>query len=63
LALTADATVFGPVLKCTKDLDLHAEKFDVRGDPLGNFPQAFTHLALMRAVYYLDLRNDQEWRP
>jgi hypothetical protein len=33
---------------------LYAEDTGHRGDALGKFPQAFTHLALVRAAFNLD---------
>jgi GH15 family glucan-1,4-alpha-glucosidase len=35
-------------------LELYAEKIGYSGEALGNFPHAFTHLALITAVVRLD---------
>ncbi|THV19767.1 glycoside hydrolase family 15 protein [Peteryoungia ipomoeae] len=44
-------------------LGLFAEEVDVRGLPLGNFPQALSHLAFISAAYFLDRRLDPTHRP
>jgi len=48
------------VLSYARPLMLYAEEIDPRsGRHLGNFPQAFTHLALINAVMHV-IRNEQE---
>ena len=49
--------LFEHVLKTSNDLGLLAEEFDPKHkQQLGNFPQAFSHFALVRAAYVLDMK-------
>jgi GH15 family glucan-1,4-alpha-glucosidase len=46
--------VFEAALACENDVDLFAELIDEQtGEPLGNFPQGFTHLGLINAALSL----------
>jgi GH15 family glucan-1,4-alpha-glucosidase len=46
--------LFEQMLGYANHLGLYAEQTGPRGEALGNFPQAFTHLALISAAYNLD---------
>ena len=46
--------MFEQMLGYANHLGLYAEQTGPRGEALGNFPQAFTHLALISATFNLD---------
>jgi GH15 family glucan-1,4-alpha-glucosidase len=46
--------VFEQMLGYANHLGLYAEETGPTGEALGNFPQAFTHLALISAAFNLD---------
>ncbi len=48
--------MFEKILTYANHLGLYSEEIGPRGELLGNFPQAFTHLALIRAAIVLDQR-------
>ncbi len=50
---------FEKALGYSNHLGLFSEELGLNGDQLGNFPQAFTHLALISAAYDLDRRLEQ----
>jgi GH15 family glucan-1,4-alpha-glucosidase len=47
--------LFEQILGYANHLGLYSEETGMSGEALGNFPQAFTHLALISAAYNLDL--------
>ena len=52
--LTDARLLLEKMLSYANPVGLHAEEIGVTGEALGNFPQSFTHLALIRACYHLD---------
>ena len=46
--------MFEQMLGYANHLGLYAEETGTSGEALGNFPQAFTHLALISAAFNLD---------
>jgi Glycosyl hydrolases family 15 len=56
--------LFERLLALSNDLGLFAEEYDVgRKRQVGNFPQAFSHLALIQAAGYIDQANGTGARP
>jgi GH15 family glucan-1,4-alpha-glucosidase len=51
--------VFEKMLTYANHLGLYAEQIGASGEALGNFPQAFTHLALISAALNLDSALDR----
>jgi GH15 family glucan-1,4-alpha-glucosidase len=47
---------FEKMITYANHLGLYAEQLGPTGEQLGNFPQAFTHLALISAAFNLDRR-------
>ncbi len=54
---------FAKMLTYANHLGLYAEEIDASGNQVGNFPQAFTHLALIAAAVSLDERLDRPSTP
>jgi GH15 family glucan-1,4-alpha-glucosidase len=52
--LDAARLLFEQMLGYANHLGLYAEETGQHGEALGNFPQAFTHLALISAAFNLD---------
>jgi len=46
--------MFEKILSYANHLGLYSEEIGARGEMLGNYPQAFTHLSLISAAYNLD---------
>jgi GH15 family glucan-1,4-alpha-glucosidase len=55
--------IFEKMLGYANHLGLYSEELGPRGEHLGNFPQAFSHLALISAAYCLDREMDAAGRP
>jgi len=53
--------VFEQTLAYGNHLHLFSEEIGRRGEALGNFPQGFTHLALVHAAVELDHAIDRQW--
>lgn len=51
---------FEKLLGYSNHLGLFSEQISLKGELLGNFPQAFTHLGLISAAHQLKLLMDQE---
>jgi GH15 family glucan-1,4-alpha-glucosidase len=54
--------LFEKMLGYANHLGLYAEELGPSGEHLGNFPQAFTHMALISAAYELNRRLEEEKR-
>jgi len=58
--------LFERLLGYANHLGLYSEQLSANGQHLGNFPQAFTHLALISAAAYLERttsgKSEGVWR-
>ena len=55
--------MFEKMLSYANHLGLYAEETGPNGEGLGNFPQAFTHLALISAAFNLNRTLEKHGRP
>jgi GH15 family glucan-1,4-alpha-glucosidase len=53
--------IFERMLNYANHLGLYSEQTSSQGESLGNFPQAFTHLALISAAFNLDRALDRKY--
>jgi GH15 family glucan-1,4-alpha-glucosidase len=51
--------IFEKMLGYSNHVGLYSEELGPRGEQLGNFPQAFSHLALISAAYCLNRKMDE----
>ncbi|KPQ34868.1 MAG: glycosyl hydrolase [Phormidesmis priestleyi Ana] len=58
-ALTEARRIFEEMLTYANHLGLYSEELGISGEALGNFPQAFTHIALISAAWNLDEALDK----
>jgi GH15 family glucan-1,4-alpha-glucosidase len=58
--LQSAGLLFERMLGYANHLGLYAEQTSPQGEALGNFPQAFTHLALISAAFNLDRTMNQK---
>ena len=54
--------IFEQMLGYANHVGLYSEETGLTGEALGNFPQAFTHLALISAAYNLDRALNKQKR-
>jgi GH15 family glucan-1,4-alpha-glucosidase len=51
--------LFEQVLACANDLGLLSEELSPEGDQLGNFPQGFTHIAIIACAFALEKARER----
>jgi len=61
--LRAAEEMFRRVCDCANDLGLLAEELTPDGEQLGNYPQAFTHIALISCAFELERARSGEGEP
>jgi alpha,alpha-trehalase len=57
-AIDEAGTLFERVLACANDVGLLSEELTPAGDQLGNFPQAFTHTAIVACAFALEAARE-----
>lgn len=61
--LTEARLLLEKTLSYCNHVGLYAEEIGFKGEALGNYPQAFTHLSLITACYYMDRVLDKRNSP